>query len=287
MTQLTTTLDVNMNRIVGKDDILFITFDTLRYDVATEEWLSGGTPNLRKMMPENWEKRHAPGNFTWASHHAFFGGFLPTPVVPGPHERYFAAAFPGSETTGTNTYSFEAADIVTGLKKLGYHTACIGGVGFFNKKTPMTSVFPDLFTESHWEESTGVTDPDSTKNQIDIAVEIIRNQSEKRKGQPLFLFLNIAAIHQPNYMYAKGETKDSKKTHAAALRYVDSQLPKLFDALSMRGNPFCILCSDHGTTYGEDGYRGHRLCHEQVWTVPFAAFSLKNTFPINKPNHEN
>ncbi len=37
-------------------------------------------------------------------------------------------------------------------------------------------------------------------------------------------------------------------------------------------NPFIILSSDHGTAYGEDGYEGHRLSHEVVWNVPFAAF---------------
>ncbi|WP_320043692.1 hypothetical protein [uncultured Desulfobacter sp.] len=138
----------------------------------------------------------------------------------------------------------------------------------------MSSVFPDLFDESHWDESTGVTDPDSTQNQICIALDIIARQNKHRPGRPLFLFINISAIHQPNCFYVKNKTNDNKETHAAALRYVDSQLAPLFQALTQRGNPFCIICSDHGTTYGEDGYTGHRLCHEKVCDVPFAAFTL-------------
>lgn len=274
MIQAKTTIDVDMNRIVGRDDILMITFDTLRYDVAHEQLQTGGTPCLAGILPNGWEKRHSPANFTWAAHQAFFAGFFPTPASPGIHERYFAASFAGSETTGENTYCFDADNLVTALKQEGYHTACIGGVGFFNKKTPLSSVLPDLFDESHWDESTGVTDPHSTQNQIRIALDIIAQQKQQRSDRPLFLFINISAIHQPNCFYLNKETTDNKETHAAALRYVDSRLAPLFQALAQRGDPFCILCSDHGTTYGEDGYTGHRLCHEQVCNVPFAAFSL-------------
>ena len=51
---------------------------------------------------------------------------------------------------------------------------------------------------------------------------------------------------------------------------MDSQLPPLFAALRRRGPSLCIITSDHGTAFGEQGYRGHRLAHESVWTVPYA-----------------
>ena len=35
-----------------------------------------------------------------------------------------------------------------------------------------------------------------------------------------------------------------------------------------------VVCSDHGTAYGEDGYTGHRLAHPVVWEVPYAEFVL-------------
>jgi hypothetical protein len=35
-----------------------------------------------------------------------------------------------------------------------------------------------------------------------------------------------------------------------------------------------IICSDHGTLYGEDGHVGHRVAHPAVWTVPYAEFVL-------------
>ena len=66
---------VDMNQVVGAQDILFICLDTLRYDAAVEEEAAGGTPVLNRYGP--WEKCQAPGNFTWPSHHAMFAGFLP------------------------------------------------------------------------------------------------------------------------------------------------------------------------------------------------------------------
>ena len=62
------------------------------------------------------------------------------------------------------------------------------------------------------------------------------------------------------------------------LRYVDSQLPRLFKCMQKRNPVFCIICSDHGTAYGEDGYTGHRAGHEVVWTVPYSDFILPRIF---------
>jgi hypothetical protein len=90
----------------------------------------------------------------------------------------------------------------------------------------------------------------------------------------LFLFLNVSALHQPNCIFAVGATRDSKETQAAALAYVDHCLPPLFTALRQRADLLCILCSDHGTAYGERGYHGHRLGHPVVWTVPYAEFTM-------------
>lgn len=258
---------------LGQGDIVLLTFDTLRYDVAVEEWAAGRTPNLAAVLPPTgWEERHTPGSFTYAAHHAFFAGFLPTPKAAGVHPRLFAARFAGSETSTPKTAVFDTPDIVSGLKLHGYRTICIGGVGFFNQKTPLGSVLPSLFDEAHWDETLGVTDPRSTENQVRLAGERV----EKHLG-PVFLFLNLSALHQPNYFYLPGQTReqgDTKESHAAALRYVDSQLPPLFDALRARGTSLCVFCSDHGTTYGDDGYTGHRLAHPAVWTVPYAEFFL-------------
>jgi hypothetical protein len=263
---------ISARELVGTHDILFITLDCLRYDVARDLLAAGRTPHLASILPPGgWEERHSPGSFTLAAHHAFFAGFLPTPARPGRHPRLFAARFPGSETTTDATLVFDAPDIVSGLAALGYHTVCIGGVGFFNKRSPLGRVLPSLFAESHWSKELGVAEPRSTEHQARLAVAIVDALPRSRR---VFLFLNIAALHQPNHFYQPGAACDSLESHAAALEYVDRSLPPLFAALRRRAPLLAILCSDHGTAYGEDGYTGHRLAHPVVWTVPYAEVVL-------------
>lgn len=268
---------IDVNNLIGSHDVLFVTLDTLRYDVARDALREGRTPGLAKLLPRGvWEERHSPGNFTYAAHQAFFAGFLPTQIAPGKHGRPFAVRFPGSETTVAETCVFDAPDIVHGLHQRGYHTACIGGVGFFNKRSPLGCVLPNLFAESHWEESFGVTEPRSTENQVALACAILDRLPADRR---LFLFVNVSAIHQPNCFYLPGATTDSLQSHAAALTYVDCHLTALITLMTRRAPLFGIVCSDHGTAYGEDGYWGHRLCHPVVWTVPYAEFVLPRSVP--------
>jgi hypothetical protein len=263
-------MSIDMNLIVGHQDLLFITLDTLRYDVAAETWRQGKTPCLNGLLPKSgWELRHSPGSFTYAAHAAFFAGFLPTPVTPGPHPRRFALNFPGSETTDKQTCVLESDNLVHGLAKRGYRTICIGGVGFFNKLSPLGSVFPSWFNESHWSVATSVTELHSTENQIAIAIESI---ARLPADQRLFLFINVSALHQPNCGYVPEATQDSPTTQAAALEYVDRCLPRLIQTLQQRSSGMGIVCSDHGTAYGEAGYQGHRVAHEVVWNVPYAEF---------------
>lgn len=265
-------MNLNARAMLGTHDVLFITLDTLRFDVAQDALRQGRTPNLKAILPGgSWQARHTPGTFTYAAHHAFFAGFLPTPLDDPHSPRLFATRFAGSETATETTLSFEAPDIVSGFSQSGYHTVCIGGVGFFNKLTPLSCVLPGLFAESHWSEEMGVTSPHSTEVQIARAVETLQDVP---RGRRVFLFINIAALHQPNYLWTPGAGRDSVEAMSDALAYVDSQLPPLFEALRRRAPSLCVLCSDHGTAFGEDGYQGHRLAHPVVWTVPYAEFVL-------------
>ncbi|MET7774119.1 STM4013/SEN3800 family hydrolase [Nocardia sp. NPDC005366] len=267
----------DMNEVVGSDDLLLLTLDTLRYDIAVEAAASGRLPNLAARLPDGqWQRRHAPGNFTYASHHAIFAGFLPTPAAPGPHPRLFAARFAGSETTAEGTFVFDEPDLVTALAGRGYHTACIGGVGFFNKQGALGSVLPGLFAESHWQKDFSVASPTSFEAQVACAEQVV---AALPAHQRLFLFVNASALHQPNWFHLPGATRDagdSRATHAAALEYIDRHVGRLFDAMRSRRRCFAIVCSDHGTAYGDDGYTGHRLGHESVWTVPYSHFFLEH-----------
>ncbi len=263
---------MEVRRLVGSHDVLFVTLDTLRYDVAAELYAAGRIPYLASVLPAGgWEKRHSPGNFTFAAHAALFAGFFPTPARPGRHPRLFALNFPGSETTTDQTAVFDSPDLVSGLHGRGYWTICIGGVGFFNQLTPLGRVLPGLFDESHWSPLLGVTEQRSTEYQVDLALRLVADQPQDRR---VFLFVNVSAIHQPNRVYLPGVAEDCLESHAAALEYVDRHLGRLFAELRRRGPWLVVICSDHGTAYGEDGYRGHRLAHPVVWEVPYAEFVL-------------
>jgi hypothetical protein len=241
--------------------------------VAAQLHAAGRTPHLAAVLPPGgWEKRHSPGTFTFAAHAAFFAGFLPTPARPGRHPRPFALRFPGSETTTDATAVFDAPDVVAGFRSRGYHTICVGGVGFFNKLTPLGRALPGLFDESHWSAQLGVTDPRSTEHQVNLALGRVAELPPDRR---VFLFVNVSAIHQPNRFYLAGAAEDSPESHAAALEYADAHLGRLFRELRRRGPWLVVICSDHGTAYGEDGYAGHRLAHPVVWDVPYAEFVLQ------------
>lgn len=257
---------VQFDRCVGTTDVLFITLDTLRYDVAVNAHKSGSTPNLTQVLG-GWEERCSPGNFTFSAHAAFFAGFLPTPVAAGTHRRNLALEFEGSETIGPGTAVLSGETIVEGFAREGYRTICIGGTGFFNKRSSLGRCFPALFDESHWSEEMGVTGPDSARVQVAQACTCL---AALPRDQRAFLFINVSAIHQPNCSFLPDADTDSLQSHAAALHYVDRCLPPLFAALQRRGTSLVIACSDHGTAYGEDGHYGHRNGHPVVWTVPYA-----------------
>ena len=266
--------DMDMNRVVGTHDILMLCFDTLRYDVSKAEEAAGGTPVLNS-HGGLWEKRHAPGNFTYPSHFAIFAGFLPSPAEPHSLRSRKWLFFPVQAGTGRippkGSYPFTEATFVQSLANKGYETICIGGVNFFSKRNELGRVFPSYFTKSYWLPTFGCTAPDSTEKQIDFALKKLENYSADKR---IFMYINFSAIHYPNCHSVKGKTKDDKESHAAALRYIDSQLPRLFEVFQKRADTLVIALSDHGTCYGEDGYEYHCISHETVYTVPYKHFIL-------------
>lgn len=258
----------DMKHLVGTHDLVWIVLDALRHDVAEQEMTAGRLPNLARLFPSGWERRHTPASFTYPAHLAFFSGFLPTPADPAAsRERHFASAFAGSETSGPRTCVFEEESLVTGLAMRGYHTLCIGGVGFFNGQTALSRVLPGLFREAHWRPELGVTGKDSSRLQFELGAERLAALPRERR---VFLFINVSAIHQPNCHHLPGRTSDDLETHAAALRQVDADLPVLIGAIRARHPAHLLVFSDHGTLYGEEGFTGHRVGHPAVYTVPFA-----------------
>lgn len=267
---------VDMNQVVGSKDILFICLDTLRYDVAVQEEAAGTTPVLNRYGA--WEKRQAPGNFTYPSHHAMFAGFLPCQYdaknVIDRELLFFPKQIGMGKKVPEGAYGFSGSTIMEGLEKDGYDTWCVGGVAFFDKRSDLGKVFPGYFKKSYWNPSFACPVKDSTKNQVDF---LLKKISAADRETPIFLYLNVDAIHYPNHFYLEGNSTshDSLLSHGAALRYVDGELGRLFDAWKeLRGDAFVICCSDHGTCYGEDGCQFHGMNHPVVNTIPYKHFFL-------------
>jgi hypothetical protein len=269
---------LNMHAVVGDHDVILITLDTLRLDAAENCFARGELPVLSRWLPSTgFERRHSPASFTFAAHQAFLAGFLPTCAQPSPvgraHARLFALAFPGSESTTEHTYVFSnGANLAEAFSDLGYSSICIGGVGFFNKRNPLGRVLPEMFQQSYWHEDFGVTHKHSTDAQVALACKLLADSQPR-----VFMLLNVSALHQPNSHYLPEATpgqQDNLASHEAALRYVDHALARLFATLSARGPALVIICSDHGTAYGEDGFYGHRHAHPVVMHVPYAHFVI-------------
>lgn len=266
---------INMNEVVGNCHILFLCLDSLRYDVAYEEQQNNGTPVLNRYGI--WRKCQAPGNFTYPSHQAMFAGFFPVDEdileMKNREKLFFSEDIGMGRKAPEGAFTFQGANWIQGLEAVGYDTYCIGGVSFFDKRTDIGKVMPSYFKHSYWNPSFGCKVKESTKNQIDFAVHKLGQIADNTK---IMMYLNISALHYPNYFYVPGSKKDSKQAHAAALRYADRELERLFEAFCAKGKTFVICCSDHGTCYGEDGVWYHGVNHPIVNTVPYKHFFLQN-----------
>jgi arylsulfatase A-like enzyme len=247
--------------------ILFVTLDSLRYDVATSALDEGRTPRLAQLLPGGrWERRWTPGTFTLPAHMAFFSGFLPKLPTPQQPPRLWECRPPAFKTVDPRTFVFEAPNLLRGLNQHRYTTVCIGGVTYFSRETPLGGVLPDMFDEDYWRPEWCSPDPDSTRHQVDFALTLTEVPEP-----PLLLFMNVSATHVPHGHYL-GDSMDTVASQKAALAYADEHLGRLISQLTARRPWLIILCADHGDAFGEDGFHGRGIAHPVVTTVPYAAW---------------
>ncbi|MFE3139189.1 STM4013/SEN3800 family hydrolase [Streptomyces scopuliridis] len=248
--------------------ILFVTLDSLRYDVARTALDDARTPRLASLLPEGgWERRHTPGSFTLPAHMAFFSGFLPKLPQPEQPPRLWECRPPAFKTVPKETFVFDAPNLLTGLAEHGYRSVCVGGVTYFSRETPLGSVLPGMFDEDHWRPEFCSPEMDSTRHQVDQALEM----SEKYDDRPLYLFVNVSATHVPHGHYID-DSMDSIASQRAALSYTDGHLSRLITTLTAKHRWLIIMCADHGDAYGDDGFHGRGIAHPAVMNVPFAAW---------------
>ncbi|WP_329184656.1 STM4013/SEN3800 family hydrolase [Actinacidiphila glaucinigra] len=253
--------------IESETSILFVTLDSLRYDVARDACEAGETPRLAEFLPHGrWERRLTPGSFTLPAHMAYFSGFLPKLPKPTQPPRLWECRPPAFKTPDPRTFVFEAANLLVGLGQHGYRTVCVGGVTYFSRETPLGAVLPALFDEDHWRPEFCSPEPDSTRHQVDQALQL----AERYARRPLFLFVNVSAMHVPHGHYV-GQSSDTVASQRAALAYADAHLGRLLDGLTSAKPWLVIICADHGDAFGEGGFHGRGIAHPVVMNVPFSA----------------
>lgn len=255
-------------QLVGSHDIVLVTLDSLRHDVAAAARAAGRTPCLDAVLPA-WEQRESPATFTLPAHQAFLAGFLPSPAGSARPPRMFGARFEGAVGVRPGSFVFDESSLPSALAARGYHTACVGGVGFFSGRGALGSLLPALFAEHRWSPASGPASAVSAAVVVDHALGVI---DEIASSTRLFLLVNVATTHAPTHLHLPGAGRDSVDTQAAALAAADAHLGRLFEGL--RRPTLLIVCADHGDCFGEDGRHGHGIAHPLVLTVPYAEVVL-------------
>ena len=109
-----------------KEDVLFISLDSCRYDTFEAAYLGGTVPNLAGVAPLH--RAQAPSHFTYGSHAAFWMGFTPgvegcgDPLLNPKVGKLFRMAFSGHQSRDQQGFSLDGANVIDGFRRLGYRT---------------------------------------------------------------------------------------------------------------------------------------------------------------------
>jgi len=250
---------------------LFITLDSCRYDTFRD----ARVPNLKSVG--DLHAAVAPGYFTYSSHQAMFVGFTPgvfarpEPYVNPRHGKFFRMVGP-VPWRPDDFMVLEGANIIHGLKRLGYLTLGTGAVSWFDPRTETGRVLTRDFHRFFYPGNTY-----SLPQQMDWALRQLRAASDRR----VFLFMNIGETHIPYYHQgapwklednpcvgmepARNDAARCRRQQTACLEFADAQLKEILE--SFRGASI-LVCADHGDAWGEDGLWAHGFHHPKVLEVP-------------------
>lgn len=213
----------------------------------------------------------AMATFTYPAHLAMFQGFFPTAAGDRPiYNRFDKSVYRWfyksrrpclAELRGTGS-------IPKVLRDQGHRTVAVGGVGWFNKRTPMRLGFEDFIYE-----------PDT-----EPAVNKFLTYLNK---EPFYGLLNFGATHRPYTVpgmcaelrrvrsprsgnnYRSSFNPKLREKQIECMTYVDESLVKFFDRIkSLKLRTVACFCSDHGDCLGEDNCYGHGFSHPNVMAVP-------------------
>ncbi|MGJ3247648.1 MAG: sulfatase-like hydrolase/transferase [Elainellaceae cyanobacterium] len=265
----------------ARPNLLILVYDSCRYDSATK----AHTPVLDRYSPIY--KGYTPATYTYPAHQSFFCGIFPAVPEPIPYYNRFVKQLialegggDGIKTKDSFVVEKSAENIIVGLSEAGYYTVGSAGASWFAKPSLQLG-----FNDFHYTHNARALD------QINLITTSIQ---KKALGQNFLGFINFMETHAPYMHYDESEynmtarkkmtwapqynpdhEEYARKLHTAqiqAVEYLDSCLPKLFDALP--SNTIVMLFADHGEAFGEDGYWGHGVYHEKVMEIPISIFSL-------------
>ena len=260
-----------------RDDILFVTLDSCRFDTFESAHAAGMLPNLAAVGPLH--RAQAPSHFTYGSHAAFWMGFTPgvehcsQPLLNPKAGKLFRMAFAGHRGRVEEGFCLDGANIIDGFRRLGYRTIGSGAVDWFNPATETGAVLGASFERFHFAGNTW-----SLSSQLSWLEAELNDVADR---QPVFAFLNVGETHvpywhdgadwprRPSPCIAFGgdrcDATESARRQRACLEWVDGQLGAL---LSRFGGATVMVCADHGDCWGEDGLWEHGISHPATLTVP-------------------
>ena len=260
-----------------KEDVLFVTLDSCRFDTFEAAYSAERLPHLKAVGPLH--QAQAPSHFTYGSHAAFWMGFTPgvvgcaDPLLNPKAGKLFRMAFAGHRGRDDEGFSLEGANIVDGMRRLGYRTIGSGAVDWFDPSTETGAVLGQPFERFHFAGNTWSLASQLTWLDAELAAVT--------DDQPVFVFLNIGETHvpywhdgadwprRPSPCIAFGgercDAAESARRQRACLEWVDAQLGSL---LARFADATVMVCADHGDCWGEDGLWEHGISHPATLTVP-------------------
>jgi len=263
-------------------NIAIITMDSLRYDTAQQ----ADTPNLDRLLAGHrtrWHLCYAQGTDTFLSHTAMlkYGHFpvsydpdAPAYYHPKSGKRIFRVSL-GWNRNVPALYDVPAADYaVRGFQAMGYFTAGIGGVGWFDRRFQTSDFWKDVFQHFLWEPGFAESSKGALARQTTAALHTLN--AAAGMARPCFFFMNVSVTHNPSFCVSPAD----RRTQVRAMQMVDAGIMDVIAALPRPCHLFIL--GDHGSLFADDGVTragspltGHAFYHPLVMRVPMTDLFLR------------
>lgn len=249
-------------------NVLTIVLDSLRFDSYRQAKMPAVNEHFDVV------EAGAQATFTFPAHAAMFQGFYPSATNDRPlYNRFTKSVFRWFyKTKRPVVLELKGVrSIPHALSVQGVTTGCVGGVGWFNRASPLRNGFKNFSYKP---------------NVVEGTATIMRFLDK----EPFYGCFNIGTTHRPydcpdndgslkniagpksGVGYRKKYNHDLHMRQICCAGYVDKQLITIFHWLKTTVTLPTFVCfmADHGECFGEDGCFGHGFYHPNVMSVPLA-----------------